>query len=241
MIAPAAIIAYTEQDNSIGVPTGGEKFSPKAEMEAGISRSEPLNLMRIIPTEEKMRNTKLIAMIEGAIIAGVCVALSFIPLSTANASFDLSLGLIPLGVYALRRGALPGMAVGFVWGLLLIVLGKAYILAIPQVLLEYPVAFAFGGFGGILAPMLRNELSKEHAGAAIRTVVFSGILTAVTRWFFHFLAGLIFWGSYAPEGVSPLAFSLFFNGTSAAANALMLAVVLPILLRAARPLFVPKT
>jgi len=187
-----------------------------------------------------MRNTKLLTMIEGAIIAGVCVALSFIPLNTANASFDLSLGLIPLGVYALRRGALPGMAVGLVWGLLLIVLGKAYILAIPQVLLEYPVAFAFGGFGGILAPLLKREAEADRLGAMIRTVVFAGILAAVTRWAFHFWAGVIFWGAYAPEGLSPVAFSFIFNGTSAAANAVMLAVVLSLLFRAARPLFIAR-
>jgi len=209
-------------------------------MEAGLSRSEPSNLMRIIPTEENMRNTKLITMIEGAIIAGVCVALSFIPLNTANASFDLSLGLIPLGIFALKRGALPAMAVGFVWGLLLIVLGKAYILMIPQVLLEYPVAFAFGGLGGILAPVLLRELSADRMGAAIRTIVFSGLISAAARWFFHFLAGLIFWGDFAPEGMSPVAFSLFFNGISAAANALMLAIILPILFRATRPLFADK-
>ena len=184
-----------------------------------------------------MKNTKLLTMIEGAIIAGVCVALSFIPLNTANASFDLSLGLIPLGVYALRRGALPAMAVGLVWGLLLIVLGKAFILMIPQVLLEYPVAFAFGGFGGILAGMLRRETAAERYGAMVRTAILSGVLSAVSRWFFHFLAGVIFWGSFAPEGMSPVVYSLFFNGISAAANAVMLAVVLPILLRAARPVF----
>jgi len=187
-----------------------------------------------------MKNTKLITMIEGAIIAGVCVALSFVPLNTANASFDLSLGLIPLGVYALRRGLLPGMSVGLVWGLLLIVIGKAYFLTIPQVLLEYPVAFAFGGFGGILAPMLRREFVADRFGAMVRTIIFAGILAAVTRWFFHFWAGVIFWGSYAPEGLSPVAFSLIFNGASAGANAVMLAVVLPILFRAARPLFIAK-
>ena len=187
-----------------------------------------------------MKNTRLITIIEGAIIAGVCVALSYIPLNTANASFDLSLGLIPLGVYALRRGLLPGMAVGFVWGLLLIVLGKAYILMIPQVLLEYPVAFAFGGFGGILAPLLKREIEKERTIAAVRTVIFAGILAALTRWFFHFWAGVIFWGSYAPEGVSPVVYSLFFNGISAAVNAVMLAIILSILFRAARIVFVAK-
>ena len=185
-----------------------------------------------------MKNTKLITMIEGAIIAGVCVALSFVPLNTANASFDISLGLIPLGVYALRRGLLAGMSVGLVWGLLLIVVGKAYFLTIPQVLLEYPVAFAFGGFGGILAPLLAREIAADRIGAAFRTVIFAGVIAAVTRWFFHFWAGVIFWGSYAPEGMSPVMFSLVFNGASAAANAVMLAVILSIIFRAARPLFI---
>ena len=185
-----------------------------------------------------MKNTKLIIMIEGAIIAGVCVALSFIPLNTANAAFDISLGLIPLGVYALRRGLLPGMAVGFVWGLLLIVLGKAWILSIPQVVLEYPLAFAFGGFGGIFSKRLR--MCFEKGKSIIITVVFAAIAAAATRWFFHFWAGVIFWGSTAPEGMNVYLFSFIFNGSSAAANAAILAVILVILVKTARTLFIAK-
>ena len=209
-----------------------------------------------------MKNTKLITMIEGAIIAGICVALSYIPLNTANAAFDLSLGLIPLGVYALRRGLPAGMAVGFVWGLLLIVLAKAYYWSVPQVLLEYPIAFAFGGFGGIFAGRLKRGLSNGAVGGAdsmennkvknvgeakkigaevILTVIFAGIVAAATRWFFHFWAGVIFWGSYAPEGMSPYLYSFIANGVSAAANAAMLAVILVILVKTAKTLFVVKT
>ena len=196
-----------------------------------------------------MRNTKLITMIEGAIIAGVCVALSYIPFQTANAAFDVSLGLIPLGVYALRRGILPGMTVGFVWGLLLIVLGKAFILTIPQVFLEYPIAFAFGGFGGIFAGRFRrcNEVREEicvkcehRVLNTIQTIVLSGITAAVTRWFFHFWAGVIFWGSYAPEGMSPYVYSFICNGSSAAVNAGILVAVLLILVKTARTLFIVK-
>ena len=181
-----------------------------------------------------MRNEKLIIMIEGAIIAGICVALSYIPLNTANAAFDISLGLIPLGVYALRRGALPAMGVGLIWGLLLIVLGKAYILAIPQVILEYPVAFAFGGLGGLFSKRLQNTSN------AILTVALSAVIAALARWFFHFWAGVIFWGSYAPEGTSPYFYSFVLNGSSAAANAIILAIILIVLLRTARRIFNPK-
>ena len=191
-----------------------------------------------------MRNTKLITMIEGAIIAGVCVALSFIPINTANAAFDLSLGLIPLLVYSLRRGALPGMAVGLIWGLLLIVLGKAYILAIPQVLLEYPIAFAFGGLGGIFSGRLQKRgaifSDRLQNRSAVLTVIFVALVSAGARWFFHFWAGVIFWGSYAPEGMNPYLYSFLFNGASAAANGIMLSVLLIVLLRTAPRIFNPK-
>jgi len=62
----------------------------------------------------------------------------------------------------------------------------------------------------------------------------------VTRWFFHFWAGLIFWMGYMPEGVNPYLYNFIANGASAAANAIMLAVVLAILFKTARPLFMPK-
>ena len=188
-----------------------------------------------------MKNTKLITMIEGAIIAGLCVALSFIPLNTATASFDLSIGLIPLVVYSLRRGLVPGLAVGLVWGLILIVIGKAYFLTIPQVLLEYPVAFALGGMGGIFAGSLHKNLSAgDKPQRVIVTVVFAAVVAAVARWFAHFWAGVIFWGSYAPEGMSPYVYSFIFNGLSAAANAALLIFVLVLLVRIAKFIFLPK-
>ena len=188
-----------------------------------------------------MRNAKLIIMIEGAIIAGVCVALSYIPLNTANAAFDISLGLIPLGVFALRRGAPAGLAAGLVWGVLLIVFGKAYILTIPQVLLEYPVAFAFGGLGGLFSGRLKRLLeARGHMAVSAHifvTVVFAGIVSAVARWFFHFWAGVIFWGSYAPPGTSPYLYSFVMNGASALANAAVLAVLLSVIVRTAPRVF----
>ena len=185
-------------------------------------------------------------MIEGAIIAGVCVALSFIPLNTANASFDISLGLIPLLVYALRRGLVPGMAAGLVWGILMIVLGRAWVLSLPQVILEYPVAFAIGAFGGVFSGRLKKCLSLEGNSGLIVTVVLAAIVSATARWFIHFIAGLIFWVSYLPDvinlywfefTVTPYQFNAIANGASAAVNAIVLAVVLAILVRSVKPMF----
>ena len=210
-------------------------------MEAGSLVTEPWNLMRIIPTEEKtMRNTKLLIMLEGVIIAAIAVVLSFLPIQTGTAYFDLSLGLIPLGIYMLRRGAAPGMIAGCLWGLLLIVLGKAWVLSPIQVIIEYPIAFAFGGFGGIWAGKLRNYISGKNNSAIVRTVIFAGLTSAVARWVFHFIAGVVFWGDYAPEEMSPVLYSLIGNGGSALANAVMMAVVLSIVVSKAQSLVSPK-
>jgi thiamine transporter len=187
-----------------------------------------------------MKHSKLLAMTEGALIVAVSVALSYIPLNLPNAAFDLSLGLIPLGVYALRRGLVPGLASGFVWGLLLIVLGKAYFMAPLQVLLEYPAAFALGGMGGLFSKRLRHALADKNAGRVAAAVVFAGIIAACARWFVHFWVGVFVWGVYAPEGQSPYVYSGIMNGASAAANAVMLVAALTMIAKTFPWVFTPQ-
>jgi thiamine transporter len=182
-------------------------------------------------------NTKLQVWIEGAIVAGVAMALSYIPIETPNAAFDLSVGLIPLAVYAARRGTIPAIAAGFVWGLLHIILGKAYILSIPQVIFEYPFAFAFAGFGGLFAKKLRHSISVKENGRVITWVVASSVVAVFARWFWHFWAGVLVWGDYAPEGMSPVLYSFIFNGASFLANAAMLIIVLSALAKTTPILF----
>ena len=186
-----------------------------------------------------MRNTKLITMVEGALIAVAALLLSFIPIQTPNAAFDLSLGLVPLAVFAMRRGPLAGLASGFLWGLLCIILGKAYILSIPQVILEYPIAFALGGLGGVLSFRLKKYFKASNTKGVIVTLVFASLISVIARWFCHFIAGATIWASYAPENMNPYFYSFLMNGASAIANAAMLIIVFVALSRA-KILFMPK-
>ena len=91
--------------------------------------------------------------VEGTVVAAMAMALSFLPIEFANSGLDLSLGMVPLVLYSFRRGLLPGVAAGFVWGMLNIILGTAMknFLSVPQIIFEYPFAFAFGGMGGVFA------------------------------------------------------------------------------------------
>ncbi|MFH4276301.1 energy-coupled thiamine transporter ThiT, partial [Acinetobacter baumannii] len=66
--------------------------------------------------------------------------------------------MMPIIIVALRRGLLPGILSGFLWGFLQFVMGDAQILTLSQFVLEYFVAFAMVGFAGIASKPLQNTL-----------------------------------------------------------------------------------
>lgn len=181
--------------------------------------------------------------IEGTLVAAMAMALSFIPIQAFNSGLDLSLGLVPLVLFSYRRGAIAGLTAGLVWGLLNIVLGNAManFISVPQIIFEYPFAFAFGGLGGVFAKKVQTALAGSAKRSALIYVILGGIVAVVSRWFWHFWAGVFVWGMYAPEGVSPYLYSFTLNGASALMNVIYVAVVLGILVQIAPQLFVPKT
>jgi thiamine transporter len=66
-----------------------------------------------------------------------------------------------------------------------------------QFILEYPVAFGVLGLAGLFK-------GKELIGA----VVSLGL-----RFLAHTIAGVVFWSEYAPPGMSPVLYSIIYNGT----------------------------
>ena len=112
--------------------------------------------------------------------------------------------------YGLRVGIVAGLAYG-----LLQMMIDPYIISLPQLMCDY--LFAFGTLG--LAGIGRN---KKH-GLTI------GYLVGVFgRFFFSFLSGVVFFASYAPETMSPAAYSAAYNGFVVGAEALLTVVVINI-------------
>lgn len=181
--------------------------------------------------------------IEGTLVAAMAMALTFIPLESVNASIDLSLGLVPLVLYSYRRGLLPGVTAGLVWGLLDIVTGHAMknFVSVPQIIFEYPFAFAFAGMGGTFAGKIQEAIRGEKKRTAVGFILLGSLTAVISRWFWHFWAGVFVWGAYAPKGMNPYLYSFIFNGASTVINAVYVAVVLCILVKASPQLFVPKT
>lgn len=184
------------------------------------------------------RRAELHVWIEGTIVAAIAMVLSLIPTSIGS-SFSISLGMIPITLYSLRRGAKAGFFSAFIWGLLHFPLGQVYYLTPVQVLIEYILAFGFAGFAGFFSNQLRQSIKNNEFVKASRIIFSAAILGAVARYFWHFIAGVIFWGSFALWGMNPWLFSLVMNGLSGMATALVTSVVLILLLKINPQLFLP--
>lgn len=177
-------------------------------------------------------------MMEGTIIAALAMTLSMLP-TNIGSSFTISLGQIPLTIFALRRGLKPGLMAGFIWGVIHFPLGDVSFLSVPQVLIEYLIAFLFAGFAGLYAKPLQQAIADSNQGKAIRAILLGGFVGTFARFFWHFVAGWVFWGAYAMWGLSPAIFSLIMNGVSGLATGIATMVVTVILFKMVPKLFLP--
>lgn len=145
-----------------------------------------------------------------AIVLGlVCKAL---PLPRLPYGGSITLESIPILYVALGRGWRPGVQTGVLCGLLQLLL-DAHIYHPAQVLLDYPVAFGLLG----LAPLV---------GYAI-----PGIIIACTlRFAAHFTSGIIFFASFAPEGVSVWAYSATYNASYLVPDTILACLLVPLLI-----------
>jgi thiamine transporter len=105
--------------------------------------------------------------------------------------------MVPLLIIAIRWGARAGVSAGAVYGVLDFILGGVAPVHPAQLVLDYPVAFGLLGLAGLLP---RYPLLGTTVGLA-------------GRFASHLLSGVIFFASYAPEGMNPWLYSALYNGT----------------------------
>ena len=127
-------------------------------------------------------------------------------------------------------GVKVGLLSGFLWGLLQVVLGNAYYLAPIQFLIEYFLAFAFVGFAGLFYKTIQTHFQSGAKKKALLWVVIATLVGSLARYFWHFVAGVVFWGEYAPEGMSPVIYSLIVNGVTMIGAFVLCSAVLVLLL-----------
>lgn len=185
-----------------------------------------------------MSNKSLVSFIEGTICAALAIVLSFIKIKFGFVS--ISLGMIPITLYAIRRGPVKGMFAGLLWGVLHILVARVEFQTLLQGFLEYFVAYTFTGVAGLLSPAITRSIRRENDKQAKYQIFMAVFLGTVARYVWHFIAGVVFWGKYAPEGMNPVVYSLLVNGLSALLTAVVTTAVLLFIQVSAQRLFVPE-
>ena len=141
-----------------------------------------------------MSESRVVIMVEGALCVAFSVVLSYLLLFRMPQGGSVTLELVPLIVFAWRRGARWGCAAGALAGVLHMMLG-GYVVHPLQALLDYPLAYAAIGLAGMW---------KGHKIPGL-------ILGGVGQFFCHLLAGVVFFASYAPAETTVWIYSGIYN------------------------------
>ncbi len=144
-------------------------------------------------------STKMLAL--GAVCMALSNVLSMIKL------FDMPQGgsvtpasMLPLMLFAYVYGVGPGMTVGAVYGVMQFMI-EPYFLSVPQMLLDYPIAFAMVGLAGLFS---KNE--NRALGLSLGVV-----LGSLGRFVAAVLSGVVFFAEYAGDQ-NPWVYSIGYNG-----------------------------
>lgn len=159
-----------------------------------------------------MQHQKVQIMIEIALITALSFVLSQLRLFRMPQGGSITLAMVPLIVLALRRGVKPAMVAGVLLGFARL-LYDPFIVHYAQVLLDYPLPYALLGTAGFFR---RSPLVAVPTAAAIRFVP-------------HVLSGVIFFGAYAPEGISPWWYAITYNASFLIPETLLTLAVIRIL------------
>ncbi|CAN5639634.1 energy-coupled thiamine transporter ThiT [soil metagenome] len=169
-----------------------------------------------------LKDTRVLT--EAALAIALAFVLGLITLFRMPLGGSISLEMVPLILLAVRQGWKVGVLAGAAYGLLNLAVSPIILHPI-QVLFDYPLPFAALGLAGLFNPTVR--------GAIVGTVV-----AVLARFAFHFVSGVAFFASYAPEGWNPLIYSVVYNAAYLIPSLIVALIAVPILLRAlaqARP------
>lgn len=162
---------------------------------------------------------------EGAIMVAMAQILSYLKLAEAPNGGSITAAMFPLIFFAVRWGLRPGLAVGFVFGLLQLIFDGAYAWGWQSMLLDYLVAFTPLGLAGLF----RNKSWGLFAGT---------VVGCAGRFAVHYISGVTIYKILAPTEfmrwtfTSPAAYSLIYNGSYMLPNTLIALVLSAVLYRA---------
>ena len=139
---------------------------------------------------------KTLALVESAIMIALATVLSLLKLADLPAGGSVTFAsALPIVFISYRHGVKSGLLAGTVYGVLQQLLGlntlsfvTGFVSVLAVILLDYVVAFAVLGLGGVFREKIKNKTLALVLGV---------VLTLSLRYFMHILSGFIFYGAWA--------------------------------------------
>ena len=164
-----------------------------------------------------MKNTKITALCECAVMIALAFALSFAQIFKMPMGGSVTIAsMLPIMLISVKYGIKIGLPTAFVYSLLQLLQAFMEGDVFPYcetiatftvcLLFDYVLPFTVLGLAGIFKN-LKVFKNKEIA-------VYVGIVSVVAvRFLSHFITGVAIWGQWAPEGMGKFLYSFLYNGS----------------------------
>lgn len=183
-----------------------------------------------------MKRNKTLFLVEIAIFTALAFLLSLaselMPLKIWPQGGSVSIEMVPIFIMAYRWGVKGGVLAGFLLGLLQFLFGPKIYHPV-QGFIDYFVAFSVVGLAGIFASQIKNAIHQQQKGKWIFLAILSILMGSLLRFMAHFITGIVFFGSYAPEGQPVALYSFIYNGTYMLPNFILCAIIVILVMSAA--------
>ena len=169
------------------------------------------------------KNLTLRALTEGAIFVALAQVLSYLKLWEMPWGGSVVLAMVPIVLYAVRWGIVPGLLAGFVFGILQFVFDGGFAIGWQSIIGDYLLACTAIGLAGLV--------KREKNGAIYTGTVIGGL----ARFLVHYVVGATIWAEYMPEEFfgmamkSPWFYSLLYNIAYMGPNIIITLVIFLIL------------
>ncbi|MUV36315.1 Thiamine transporter ThiT [Lentibacillus sp. JNUCC-1] len=180
-----------------------------------------------------MQSTRILFLIEISMLTALALALDVIPFLNFKVwamGGSVSLAMVPVFIAAFRWGIKGGLLSGFLWGVLQVAVGQAFIVHWAQALIEYGLAFTVIGFAGLFAGKVKEAVKSGNQKGYLTAITLGVALGSALRFLAHYFAGVIFFGS-AIESQSAWLYSFLYNVSYMVPTAILSVLVVYFLFR----------
>lgn len=169
-------------------------------------------------------NKKTKALFESAILVAMGVILSMIKIIDLPYGGSVTVAcMLPIIIISYRHGLGYGISSALVFGVIQQLLSLntlSYVTTwqsiVAVILLDYVVAFAVGGLGGIFRRVIKNQSAALAVGS---------ILVCVLRYICHVISGATVWAGISIPTSAAMAYSLIYNATYMVPEMIITAII----------------